>query len=75
MDTWSLVLVISALAGGRVQPLTTITMQNKDACLAALQTINTESARAIGGFCVDQKTGEVVALPAAPRARSGRRRR
>jgi hypothetical protein len=31
MDTWSLVLVISALAGGRVQPLTTVTMQNKDA--------------------------------------------
>ena len=74
MDTWSLVLVLSALSGGRVQSLGTITMQNKEACLAALQTINTESARAIGGFCVDQKTGVVDGLPPAP-ARSSRRRR
>jgi hypothetical protein len=75
MDTWSLILVVSALAGARVQPLATITMQTKDACLAALETINTESGAAIGGFCVDQKTGAVDAMPAAPRARSGRRRR
>jgi hypothetical protein len=75
MDTWGLILVMSALAGGRVQPLGTITMQNKDACLAALETINKESGRAIGGFCVDQKTGAVDALPPAPRPRSSRRRR
>jgi hypothetical protein len=54
MDTWSLVLV-SALVGVRVQPLGTISMQNKDACLAALESINKESGRAIGGFCVDQQ--------------------
>jgi hypothetical protein len=38
MDTWSLILV-SALAGVRVQPLGTITMENKDACVAALESI------------------------------------
>jgi hypothetical protein len=75
MDTWSLILVMSALAGGRVQPLGTITMQNKEACLAALETINRESRAAIGGFCVDQKTGAVDALPATPSARLSRRRR
>jgi hypothetical protein len=74
MDTWSLVLV-SALVGVRVQPLGTITMQDKDACLAALESINRESSRAIGGFCVDQKTGAVVTLPTIPGIRSNRRRR
>jgi hypothetical protein len=74
MDTWSLILV-SALAGVRVQPLGTITMENKDACVAALESINRESGRAIGGFCVDQKTGTVVPLPTIPSARSSRRRR
>ena len=76
MDTWILILVLSALSGGRVQSLGTITMQNKEACLAALQTINMDSARALGGFCVDQKTGVVDGLPPPdPPARSSRRRR
>jgi hypothetical protein len=74
MDVWTLVLV-SALAGLRVQPVGTITMQDKDACLAALESINRETGQAIGGFCVDQKTGAVVALPTAPGKRSNRRRR
>ena len=55
MDTWRLVLVLSALSGGRVQSLGTITIQNKEACLAALRTINTESARAIGGSCISSR--------------------
>jgi hypothetical protein len=73
VDAWSLVLV-SALVGVRVQPLGTISMQNKDACLAALESINRESGRAIGGFCVDQQTGAVVTLPTVPPSRSRRRR-
>jgi hypothetical protein len=49
MDTWSLILV-SALVGERVQPLGTITMQNKDACVAALESINREAAGQLGAF-------------------------
>ena len=74
MDTWSLILV-SAFVGERVQPLGTITMQNKDACVAALESINRESGRAIGGFCVDQQTGAVMTLPTIPSTRSTRPRR
>jgi hypothetical protein len=73
MDGWTLVLV-SALVGVRVQPVGTISMQNKDACLAALESINSESGRAIGGFCVEQQTGVVVTLPTVPASRSRQRR-
>lgn len=58
---WTMLIVV--VAGGAFTSnatFQTIQFQNKEACVAAVNSLRTGSSKSVGHFCVSSETGEVV---------------